>query len=86
VGNRVGEFGSSAGVVLAIGFGGARWLGTFLESQLCSVSPHDPVTQIGVAAVLTATACAAAYLPGQSAATAQRNPCVGRCFGRSGPL
>jgi predicted permease len=54
------------GVVL--GFLGALWLTRLLQQLLFEVTPNDPLTYIGVAAVLGLSALAACYIPARRAA------------------
>ena len=56
------------GVGLAVGTAGALALTRVLASLLYDVSPTDPLTFAGVAAVLGAVALAASYLPARRAA------------------
>ncbi len=53
---------------LAIGAAGALALTRLLASLLFGISPRDPVTLIGVAAVLSAVALLACYIPARRAA------------------
>jgi predicted permease len=53
---------------LAVGLLGAALLGRYLSSFLYGVSPHDPLTFAGVAALLLLTALLAASGPGRRAA------------------
>ncbi|MEO1083948.1 MAG: ADOP family duplicated permease, partial [Acidobacteriota bacterium] len=55
---------------LGLGLLGALWLGGWLESQLHSVSPHDPLTLAATAAGITAVAGLAAYIPARRASRA----------------
>ena len=55
---------------LAVGLAGAAWLTRFLGTLLFGVRPVDPVTFLGVAAVLGAVAAAACYLPARRATRA----------------
>lgn len=61
-----------AGVLVAaglvIGFGGAWWIGRYVESQLYGVAPADPATIAAAAAILTVVAVAAALFPARRAA------------------
>jgi ABC-type antimicrobial peptide transport system permease subunit len=52
---------------LAIGAALALWLTRGVAAQLYGISPHDPLTLAGAAAVLFAVALAAAYLPARRA-------------------
>ena len=52
-----------AGLGLAIGLAGAMLLGRFLQSLLYSVGSADPLTLLGVAALLATVAIAACLLP-----------------------
>jgi len=54
---------------IAAGLAAALALSRVLESQLFGVSAHDPLTYAGVAALLTAIAFAASYLPARRATT-----------------
>ena len=53
---------------LVVGLCGARWLSTFLGSMLFGVTPADPFTYAGVAALLTALSAAAITAPAWHAA------------------
>jgi hypothetical protein len=53
---------------LAIGLATASWLTRALEPWLFEIKPNDPVTLVGVALLLSATAIGAAYLPARRAA------------------
>jgi putative ABC transport system permease protein len=55
---------------LAVGLAGAAWLTRFLGTLLFGVHPVDPVTFLGVAAVLGTVAAAACYLPARRATRA----------------
>jgi ABC-type antimicrobial peptide transport system permease subunit len=55
----------TAGVVL--GLGGALLLSRAIASLLFALSPRDPATLAGVAAVLLATTLVASYLPARRA-------------------
>ena len=59
---------------LAIGLATASWLTRALEPWLFEIKPNDPVTLVGVALLLSATAIGAAYLPVRRAA--RLNPMV----------
>jgi len=52
---------------LALGFIGARLLTRFMGTLLFGVTPTDPITFAGVAAVLMASAVLASYLPARRA-------------------
>ena len=52
---------------LAIGAAGALALSRFLSSFLFGVTPSDPVTYVGVACLLLATAAVASYVPARRA-------------------
>ena len=54
-------------VGVALGLGGAALLTRLMESQLFGVTALDPVTYVGVAAILTATGMLAGYLPARRA-------------------
>ena len=54
-----------AGMIL--GAGGAWFLGSAMSSLLLGVKPHDPLTLLGVAAVVLATAIAALMVPARRA-------------------
>jgi ABC-type antimicrobial peptide transport system permease subunit len=53
---------------VAIGATGAFFLTRLMRDLLFDVKPGDPVTFLGVAALLCAIAAAASYLPGRRAA------------------
>ena len=53
------------GVVL--GVVGALALGGVVQNQLVGITPTDPVTQVGVSALMIAIAIAASYLPARRA-------------------
>jgi len=59
---RLTAIGLSVGIVLAAG------AGQLLRSQIFGVSPLDPVTFVGVIALLAAVALLAAWLPARRAA------------------
>jgi putative ABC transport system permease protein len=63
---REGAVLAAAGV--AIGIGGALALGRALGALIHGVSPHDPATLAGVAALVAAASLAACYLPARRAA------------------
>jgi predicted permease len=52
---------------LGIGLLGAMWLTRFMGTLLYGVTPTDPITYAGVAAVLLAAATVASYLPARRA-------------------
>lgn len=52
---------------LAIGLGGALWLTQFLKGLLVSITPHDPLTFSGTAALFLAIAALACYVPARRA-------------------
>jgi putative ABC transport system permease protein len=52
---------------MALGLAGATAFGRVMSAMLFGVSPADPVTLAGVAAVLLAVAAAACYLPARRA-------------------
>jgi predicted permease len=54
-------------VGVALGFAGAYSLTRFMANQLFGVSAHDPLTFLGVAALLMAVAVAACYIPARRA-------------------
>ena len=54
-------------VGLAIGLAGAWLLSRFLTSQLYGITRQDPLTYVGVAALLGAVALTASWLPAQRA-------------------
>jgi ABC-type antimicrobial peptide transport system permease subunit len=56
------------GIGVAIGLVGALAVTRFLRTFLFGVSPFDPVSFVGVAAVLTSIALLASYLPARRAA------------------
>ncbi len=53
---------------VALGMVGALWAGRLLSNQLYGVSPGDPVTMGGVAAILALTAVLATWIPARRAA------------------
>jgi len=59
---RLSAVGLAVGLVLAVG------AGQLLRSQIFGVSPLDPVTFVGVIALLAAVALLAAWLPARRAA------------------
>jgi ABC-type antimicrobial peptide transport system permease subunit len=56
-----------AGVGAAFGLGAAVGLTRLMKSLLFGISPLDPVTYAGVAAVLVAAAALASYFPARRA-------------------
>jgi len=52
---------------LAIGLGGALWLTQFLKGLLVSITPHDPLTLMGTAALFLAIVVLACYVPARRA-------------------
>jgi putative ABC transport system permease protein len=64
----VGHGAMLGGIGVAIGLVGALGVTRFLRTFLFGVSPFDPVSFVGVAAVLTAIALLASYLPARRAA------------------
>jgi putative ABC transport system permease protein len=54
-------------VLVALGLFGALLLTQFLRSMLFAVKPTDPVTFIAIAALLTAVALLACYIPAHRA-------------------
>ena len=56
-----------AGLGLVIGLAGALLLGRFLQSLLFGVGSADPLTLLGVAALLATVAIAACLLPAMRA-------------------
>jgi putative ABC transport system permease protein len=52
---------------LAIGVALSAWVTRAVESQLYGITPHDPLTVIGAAAVLLAVSLAATYIPARRA-------------------
>ena len=60
-GAKLSITGVAIGIALSVSLTGA------VESQLYGVTPHDPVTVIGAAAVLLAVALAATYIPARRA-------------------
>ena len=55
------------GIGLAVGFVGAALTTRFLASLLFAVKPTDPVTYVGVAALLATTSFVALYVPASRA-------------------
>jgi putative ABC transport system permease protein len=53
---------------VVVGFLGALWLTRLLQQLLFEVTPNDPLTYVGVAAVLGLSALAACYIPARRAA------------------
>ena len=64
----VGHGAMLGGIGVAIGLVGALGVTRFLRTFLFGVSPFDPVSFVGVAAVLTSIALLASYLPARRAA------------------
>jgi ABC-type antimicrobial peptide transport system permease subunit len=54
-------------VGLAIGLGGAFLLSTVVQRALVGITPSDPVTFIGISAILTLVAVAACLIPARRA-------------------
>jgi putative ABC transport system permease protein len=52
---------------ILVGLGGSLLVTRFLGGLLYQVSPHDPLTLVGIAALLAAVALAACYLPARRA-------------------
>jgi ABC-type antimicrobial peptide transport system permease subunit len=52
---------------VAVGLGGAWWLGRTVSSLLFGVTPTDPWTFITVSLLLTAVATVASYFPARRA-------------------
>jgi ABC-type antimicrobial peptide transport system permease subunit len=61
------EAGMLVAIGLALGFGGAWWLGRYVESQLYGVTPADPITVAGAAVGLALVGGLAALLPARRA-------------------
>jgi putative ABC transport system permease protein len=59
----LGEGAKIIGVGLALGFGGAYWVGRVIESQLFDVAPMNPAVLAIVAVVLSVAALAACSVP-----------------------
>jgi ABC-type lipoprotein release transport system permease subunit len=53
---------------LVVGAAAARWATRVLETMLFGLSPTDPLTLAGVAALMLLSALAAAYFPARRAA------------------
>jgi len=64
----VGHGALLGGIGIVIGLGGALGVTRFLRTMLFGVSPFDPASFIGVAAVLTTIALLASYIPARRAA------------------
>ncbi|AHG92350.1 permease (plasmid) [Gemmatirosa kalamazoonensis] len=64
----LGEGGALLGVGVAVGVLGALAATRAMSSMLFGVTPHDPVTLVGVALVLVAVGVAACWLPAARAA------------------
>jgi ABC-type antimicrobial peptide transport system permease subunit len=60
---------------LALGLGGAVWLGQLLSGLVFGITVADPLTFVTVSVLLTATAAAACYFPARHAAGV--NPVLG---------
>jgi len=63
----IGQGFEMAFVGVAVGMGGALVLTRFLSSLLYGVSPHDPMTFVGVAVLLLTVALAACWIPARKA-------------------
>jgi predicted permease len=61
------EAGMLVVVGLGLGFGGAWWLGRYVQSQLYGVTPADPATVALAAAALTSVGVVAALVPARRA-------------------
>jgi ABC-type antimicrobial peptide transport system permease subunit len=70
----LGQGARLATIGLVLGLAGAFALTRFLRTALYGVTPSDPVTYIGAAALLGAIAVLATYLPARRAASV--NPLV----------
>ena len=64
----VGHGALLGGIGIALGLAGALGVTRFLRTMLFGVSPFDPVSFIGVSAVLTTIALLASYIPARRAA------------------
>ena len=64
----VGHGALLGGVGIAIGLVGALGVTRFLRTMLYGVSPFDPASFVGVAAILTTVALLASYIPARRAA------------------
>lgn len=64
----VGHGALLGGIGIALGLAGAIGVTRFLRTMLFGVSPFDPVSFIGVSAVLTTIALLASYIPARRAA------------------
>ena len=56
-----------AAIGVALGIGGAMWVTRMMASELFGVTPNDPLTLAGAAALLFATAALACYIPARRA-------------------
>ena len=61
------------GIGAAIGLVASLTAGRFIESQLTSVSPHDPLTLVGVILMMALVGVAACYFPAQRASRVDPN-------------
>lgn len=64
----LGRVGRLVGVGIVVGIALSLWASRFVGSLLYGLDPHDSITLVGAAAVLTAVAVLAAWLPARRAA------------------